>query len=87
MVALDQAQRNQPGTTVEVIGYDDEAVLKLMALRAIKQVGLEFKVMDTLPEQELYAFMHQDPSRPSPVLILPRLAGVPVARADDPWLK
>jgi hypothetical protein len=87
MLAQDQAQRNPAGATVEVIGYDDEAVLKLLSLRAIKQVGLEFTVMDTLAQRGLYAFMHQDPSHPSPGPIIPALAGGPVTRAEDKYLQ
>ena len=87
MVAQDQAQRKQPGATVEVIGYDDEAVLKMLAFTVVKKVRLEFKPTDTLQHQELRAFMQQDPSHPSPVLILPVPAGGPVARTDDKWLK
>ena len=87
MVAQDQAQRKQPGATVEVIGYDDEATLKLLALKVADKTRLEFRNTDTLHARELCAFMHQDPSHPSPVLIIPTLAGGPVTRADDKWLK
>ena len=87
MVTQDQAQRKEPGATVEVIGYDDESVLKMLAFTVVKRVRLEFKPTDTLQHQELRALMQQDPSHPSPVLILPRLAGGPVARAEDRWLK
>jgi len=87
MVAQGQAQKNQPGATVEVIGYDDEAMLRLLALTVAGKVRLEFRNTDKLQHQELYEFMQQDPSHPSPVLILPTLAGGPVARAEDKWLR
>jgi len=87
MVAQDQAHRNLPGATVEVIGYDDEAVLKLLSLKGAEKARLEFRSTDRLQHQELYEFMHRDPSHPSPVLILPTLAGGPVVRAEDKWLK
>jgi len=87
MMAQEAAQRRQPGATVEVIGYDDEAVLNLLSLNVAQKVRLEFRNTDKLQQRELYAFMRQDPSHPSPVLILPALAGGPVARADNKWLK
>ncbi len=87
MVAHDQAQRKQPGATVEVIGYDDEAALRLLAMTIRDQVRLEFRAMDEQGQKELYAFMHQDPSRPSPVLFVPMLAGGKVTKADDKWLR
>lgn len=71
MVIQDQARRTQPGATVEVIGYDDEAALKLLSLTVAKKVRLEFKNTDKLQHRELYAFMQQDPSRPSPILFIP----------------
>lgn len=87
MVAQDQARRKRPGATVEVIGYDDEAALKRLSMKVKEKVRLEFRNTDTLHARELYAFMHQDPSHPNPVLISPVLAGGPVARAEDKWLK
>ncbi len=88
MLAREQAQRNQPGATVAVIGYDDEAALRLLAFTAARKVGLEYKPFtDSLHAKELGAFMQQDPSHPSPVLILPVLAGGPSARAEDKWLR
>jgi hypothetical protein len=87
MVAQDQAQRKQPGVTVEVIGYDDEAILRLLAFTVARQVRLEFRATDTLQAKELSTLMRQDPSHPSPVLILPVLAGGPAAGPDDKWLK
>ncbi|WLT33206.1 hypothetical protein [Geothrix sp. PMB-07] len=56
---------------MEVIGYDDEAILKLLSLAVAKKVRLEFKATDKRQHRELYAFMQQDPSRPSPVLSIP----------------
>jgi len=87
IVALDQARRSQPGATVEVIGYDDEAALKLLAVQIRNQVRLEFRNMDKWGHQELYAFMHQDPNRPGPAPMLPMLAGAKVSRPEDKWLK
>ena len=65
--------------------YDDEVVLKMLALTVAKKVHLEFKRTDTFQHQELRALMQQDPSRPSPVLIIPLLAGGPLPGADDKW--
>jgi hypothetical protein len=87
MVAQEAVQRRQPGTTVEVIGYDDEAILNLLSQNVAQKVRLEFRNTDKMQHQELYEFMRQDPSHPGPVLILPALAGGPVARAADKWLK
>lgn len=87
MVAQDQARRGQPGATVEVIGYDDEIALKLLGPKVADKARLEFRNIDKLQHQELYTFIHQDPSHPSPVLIIPALAGGPKARAEDKWLK
>ena len=87
MVAQDRAQRHQPGATVEVIGYDDAAALKLLAMQVAGKVRLEFRTTDKLQARELYEFMHQDPSRPSPVLFVSMLAGGPLTRAEDKWLK
>jgi hypothetical protein len=87
MVAQDQAQRKQPGATVEVIGYDDEAVLNLLSLNVAQKVRLEFRNTDKLQHRELYEFMRRDPNHPGPVPILPVLAGGPVASTDDKWLK
>lgn len=71
MLAQDQAQKAQPGATVEVIGTDEETALKLLSLKVVRQVRLEFRIMDKRQQQELYAFMHQDPSHPAPVLFIP----------------
>ena len=87
MVALDQARRSQLGAMVEVIDYDDEAALRLLAMTIRDQVRLEFRAMDEQGQKELYAFMHQDPNRPSPAPMVPMLAGGKVFRAEDKWLK
>jgi hypothetical protein len=86
MVALERAPAKQPGATVEVIGYDDEAALNLMALRLADQVRLGYRPLESHGHQELYAFMHQDPKHPGPVLLVPVLAGAKVRRAEDKWL-
>lgn len=64
MVAQEQRRRGLPGATVEVWGVDEEAALKLLSLRVAAQVRQQFHVMDKRGHQELYTFMHQDPSRP-----------------------
>ena len=87
MVAQDQARRKQPGATVEVIGYDDEAALKLLSIRAAERARLEFHTMDKRGHQELYAFMHQDPCHPGPVLFVPRLPNGPSSTTEARWLK
>ena len=87
MVAQDQARRKEPGATVEVIGYDDEAALELLALKVANTTRLEFRITDKLQHQELREFMQQDPRHPSPVLIIPLLAGGSRVRTDDQWLK
>ncbi len=87
MLAQDQAQRREPGATVEVIGYDDEAALSLLSLNVAETVRLTFRNTDKLQHRELYEFMHQDPSHPNPVLISPVLAGGPLARAEDKCLR
>jgi hypothetical protein len=87
MLAQEAAQGRPPGATVEVIGYDDETVLNLLSLDVAQKVRLEFRNTDKLQHRELYEFMRQDPSHPSPVLIFPALAGGPAARADDRWLR
>jgi len=46
-----------------------------------------FCIMDKHSQRELYAFMHQDPSHPAPVLFVPKLAGGKVSTTDDKWLK
>lgn len=84
-VAQDQDLKDVPGATVEVIGHDDAAALKLLSLRIRDQVRLEFHPMDTQGQRELYAFMHQDPSHPASVLLIPPLAGAPVASPGDAW--
>jgi len=87
MVAKHLGQSNQPGATVEVIGYDDDAALKLLALHVADKTRLEFRNTDKLQHRELYEFMQQDPSRPTPALSLPRLPGGESSRADDKWLR
>jgi hypothetical protein len=87
LMAQEQAQRTQPGATVEVVGYDDDTTLKLLALRVSDKTRLEFRNIDKLQHRELYEFMHQDPNRPSPVLIMPVSAGRPGDRAGDKWLR
>ena len=87
MVAKHLGQSNQPGATVEVIGYDDDAALKLLAWHVADKTRLEFRNTDKLQHRELYEFMHQDPSHPSPVLFVPMLAGGKAARVEDKWLK
>jgi hypothetical protein len=59
----------------------------MLAFTVAKKVRLEFKATDTLQHQELRALMQQDPSHPSPVLILPVQAEGPSARPEDNWLR
>ena len=87
LVAQERASRTQAGATVEVIGYEDEAVLKLLTLDAAEHIRLNFHIMDKQSQRELYAFMQQDPSHPAPVLLIPMAAGAPSAQADANWLK
>ena len=87
MVVEDQARKHQPGATVEVIGSDDDAALRLIALKVAEKTRLEFRHIDNLQHRELYEFMHQDPSHPSPVLFVPMLAGGKETRAEDRWLR
>jgi hypothetical protein len=87
MVAQEQAQRSQPGATVEVVGHDDEAALKLLSLKVAQKVRLEFRNSDKLQARELCEVMHQDPSHPSPILSLPMLAGAKAKTMDDQWLR
>lgn len=87
MVAMDRAQRDQPGAVVEVLGYDDEKALRLLALAAAQHVRLAFDPMTMEGHRNLYAFMHQDPNRPSAVPPAPMLAGAKVARSEDKWLR
>lgn len=87
MLAQERANRAQAGATVEVIGYEDEAVLKLLSIDAAEHTRLNFHVMETQGERELYAIMHQDPSLPTPVLFIPTLAGGPSTRTNAEWLK
>jgi hypothetical protein len=75
MAALDQARRRQPGATVEVIGHDDSAALKLLSLGMAANIRHEYRVTDKAQHRELRAFMQQDPSKPSPILFVPRLPG------------
>ena len=83
MVAQDQVQRIEPETTVEVIGSDDEAALKLLSLQVAQKNRLEFRYTDRLQHRELYEFMHQDPSHPSPMLVVPMLAGAQTKTTED----
>ena len=85
MLPQDPARRTTPGATVEVIGTDEAAALRLLSFRVLEQVRYQFHPMDRLGQHDLYAFMHQDPSHPAPVLPIPQLAGVPVASPDDDW--
>ncbi len=71
LVDQELARRNEPGATVEVIGYDNEAALKLMSLKVAEKARLSFKNTDKLQHRELYALMQQDPSHPRPVLFIP----------------
>src|SRR5664279_2050184 len=87
MLAQERASRDQTGATVEVIGYEEGAVLKLLSIDAAEHTRLNFHIMDKHSQRELYAFMQQDPSHPAPVLFVPRLAGGKVPTADDKWLK
>lgn len=75
LLALDQARWKQPGATVEVIGYDDEVVLRLLSLSVAEKVRLEYRATDKMQHRELRAFMQQDPSKPSPILFVPRPPG------------
>ena len=87
MVVSEQMQRKQPGAIVEVIGYEEEVALRLIGFKVVEKARLEFRNMDKLQHLELYNFIHQDPSRPSPVLFVPMLAGAKVSRTEDKWLK
>jgi len=87
MVAQERASRAQAGATVEVIGYEEEAVLKLLAIHVAEQTRLNFRAMDKQSQRELYALMHQDPSRPAPVLFIPKAIGGPSSKADAEWFK
>jgi len=84
-----QAQRHakEAGATVEVIGIDEEQRLKLLALDTATRARLAFQPTDSLGHQALRAFMAQDPSRPSPVLVMPTAAGGKRPRPEDRWLK
>jgi hypothetical protein len=75
MLAAERTRRGLPGATVEVIGYDEEATLKLLSLKVAAMVQFEFRPMDKLQHQELRALMQQDPSKPVHVLFVPRLPG------------
>ena len=71
LVDQELARRNEPGATVEVIGTNEEAALKLLSATVAEKVRLAFKVTDKLQHRELYAFMQQDPSHPKPVMFIP----------------
>jgi hypothetical protein len=87
MLAQERASRAQAGATVEVIGYEDGAVLKLLSFEAAENARLNFHAMDKDSQRELYALMHQDPGHPMPVLFVPRLAGGKSSTSEDKWLK
>jgi hypothetical protein len=87
MLAQERASQAQAGATVEVIGYEDEAALKLVAINVAEHTRLIFHPMDTQSQRELYAFMHQDPSHPTPVLFVPKVAGGPSATPNAEWLR
>jgi hypothetical protein len=87
MLAQEQACRAQAGATVEVIGYEDATVLKLLSLNAAEHTRLNFHIMEKQSQRELYALMHQDPSHPTPVLFIPKVAGGPAAKPNAEWLK
>ncbi len=87
MLAQERASRAQAGATVEVIGYEDEAALKLLSIDAAAHTRLNFHIMDKQSQRELYAFMHQDPSHPVPVMFIPKVAGGPSAKANADWLR
>lgn len=87
MLIQERANRNQAGATVEVIGYEDEAILKLLSIEVAEHTRLNFHIMDKQSQRELYAFMHQDPSHQAPVLLIPKVAGAPSTRANAEWLK
>lgn len=87
MLAQERASRNQAGATVEVIGYEEGTALKLLSFEAAENARLNFHIMDKRSQLELYAFMHQDPGHPTPVLSVPRLAGGKSSTAEDKWLR
>ncbi|MCE1204739.1 MAG: hypothetical protein LWW79_09055 [Holophagaceae bacterium] len=87
MVTQERTSRAQAGATVEVIGYEDEAVLKLLAIQVAEHTRLNFRTMDKQSQRELYALLHQDPSHPAPVLFIPKAIGGPTTKADAEWLK
>ena len=87
MLVRDRAWRRQPGATVEVIGHDEAATLRGMSRRVSGQVRQEFSIMDLLGNQALYALMHQDPAHPTPVLLMPPLAGGPSSSPDAKGLR
>ena len=87
LLAQERAARKQAGATVEVIGYEDTTVLKLLSLQTAERVRLGFDRLDSRGNHELRAFMEQDPSHPSPVLVVPMLAGAPTTNPDAKWIK
>ncbi len=87
MLAQERASRAQAGATVEVIGYEDEVVLKLLSIDVAEHTRRNFHVMDKQSQRELYAFMHQDPGHPTPVLFVPRLASGSYAKPNAEWLR
>jgi hypothetical protein len=87
MLAQERASRTQAGATVEVIGYEEEPALKLLSFDAAEHTRLNFHIMDTQAQRELYGFMHQDPSHPAPVMFIPKVAGGLPAKTNAEWLK
>lgn len=87
MLAQEGASRVPSGATVEVIGYEEEAVLKVLSLGASEHTRLNFHIMSLRGQQELYALMHQDPGHSTPVLFVPILAGRPSPRPRDQWIR
>lgn len=77
MVAVDRVERGVPGAVVEVIGRDEEAALRLIAVKAVDHVLREYRPIDGRGHQALYAFMNQDPRRPAQGVSVPMLAGAP----------
>jgi hypothetical protein len=85
--AQEHKARKPSGATVEIIGYEDGTVLKLLSLQTAERVRLVFNPYDTRSRHELRAFMQQDPSRPSQLLFIPTLAGTPSTSAEARWIK
>lgn len=75
MLIRERMQREMPGATVEVIGTDELAALKLLCLTVSERVRVEFHPIDSQGHRDLYFFMRQDPSKPMPSQFVPRLPG------------